>query len=203
MTQRPSSLTATAPRFLQVRHLGELLALLADGDRADGMKARRRPARAPCATSISVTARVSFTGRVFGITHTSVNPPAAAAREAARDVLLVLLAGLAEVGVEVDEARGAGARRAPRRCGRGRSTARACDDVVGGVRPRSCDELVLDDDVDLGVELACRVDGTNAAKDEHVLHRPRELARGHERRKRACASGGAELLRRWATTRRS
>ena len=49
-------------------------------------------------------ARVSFTGRVFGIAQTWAKPPAAAAARPLRDVLLVLLARLAQVRVQVDEA---------------------------------------------------------------------------------------------------
>ena len=108
--------------------------------------------------------RESFTGRVLGMQQTSTKPPAAAAREAARDVLLVLLAGLAQVRVQVDEAGQepcAGALDDPHALARGRGRRAAS-------RPTRVIAPALDDDVDLGVERARRVDGAYAAEDEGV-----------------------------------
>ena len=60
---------------------------------------------ARCRTS-RVTSAESFTGRVLGIATTEVKPPATAALRPGEDGLLPLLARLAEVHVEVDEAGG-------------------------------------------------------------------------------------------------
>ena len=77
-TGRPSSETATIPasfispisassvpsEFLVTAPIGSTLA---------------RPARSACSITNRVTAALSFTGVVFGIAHTVVNPPATAA----------------------------------------------------------------------------------------------------------------------------
>ena len=84
--------------------LGELLALEADGDGADrahgGVAVLRRRGDATCST----TPAVSATGEVFAIAKTAVKPPAAAARGAGEHGLALLVARLAQVGVQVDEA---------------------------------------------------------------------------------------------------
>ena len=50
-------------------------------------------------------ARQSFGGCVFGIAHTVVNPPDGRGVRAALDGLLAFFAGLAQVRVQIDEAR--------------------------------------------------------------------------------------------------
>ena len=85
------------------------------------MGARRSPARptvmapatatwhmapAPSARTSRATAALSIGGSVLGMATTAVNPPSAAARAAALDGLGFLAAGLAQMGVQVDESRG-------------------------------------------------------------------------------------------------
>ena len=95
---------AERARIAQLRHLGQLLAAQAAGDRRQEAD---RDARLGAAVSISErsTAASSMTGSVFGIAITAQNPPAAAAARSGLDVLLVLLAGGAQVHVRVHESR--------------------------------------------------------------------------------------------------
>jgi hypothetical protein len=44
-------------------------------------------------------------------------------------------------------------------------------EIRSGVAPDARDDPALDDDVDLGVERALRIDGAHAAEDEDVAHR--------------------------------
>ena len=89
-------------------------------------------------------ARVSLTGRVFGIAQTCGEAAGRRGGEPGRDVFLVLLPGLAQVGVEIDE-------------GREEQEPVALDDLgpVGAAQlvgrcaaPDAGDDAVLDDDVD-------------------------------------------------------
>ena len=54
----------------------------------------------------SVTERLSLTGSVLAMQAMEVKPPCTAARDAAFDRFLVLLARFAQMGVHVDKARG-------------------------------------------------------------------------------------------------
>ena len=62
------------------------------------------PASRPSRQTCSTTPAVSATGSVLAIAWTAVKPPSAAARGAGLDGLGVLAAGLAQVGVQVDQA---------------------------------------------------------------------------------------------------
>ena len=85
-----------------------------------------------------VTDAWSLIGSVFGMQATAVNPPATADARAGRDRLLVLLPGLAQVHVHVDES------------GRHDQRGRHLDDVraVGGqIAADTRDAIALDQDV--------------------------------------------------------
>ena len=103
-TPTPSSLKAIAPRCEHRADLGQFLALAALGDRAD--RDRHWPARpaAPRGRMNSICPSLSSGGLVLGMQQTVVNPPATAAADAAGDGLFLLIARLAEMDVNVDQA---------------------------------------------------------------------------------------------------
>ena len=120
----------------------------------------------------SVTARLSLGGDVFGIAQTAVKPPAAAARGAGADVFLVLVAGLAQVAVEIDEP--------------GHDPLAADVDHLD-VAPRAGrralsdpgDRAVLDEHVGLRINTARRIDDSAASEQEiHVRREPLIGVRG-------------------------
>ena len=130
------------------------------------MGCSRTPPRArDFATSISVTTRESFTGRVFGMQQTS---EAAGRRrpQAACEVFFPLEAGLAQVGVQIDEAR---EQPGPRPV-EDPDSGGVRSEVLGGVAPDARDAAALDDHVDLGVERSGGVDGANVAEDDCIGH---------------------------------
>ena len=103
------------------------------------------------------TTGVSTTGLVFGIARIAVKPPAAAARVPDADVLLVLVAGCAQVDVRVDEAR-----QEHEAVGLDRLELCAVE-----VRPDLGDHALVDADVErVTVEPRCRVDDAGAGDQE-------------------------------------
>ena len=90
----------------ELAELGQLLPLASLADGAD--RDRRWPCRARCAwrTTNSAAAWVSMAGMRVGHAGDRVTPPARAALGAGGDRLVLLVAGLAEVDVDVDQARG-------------------------------------------------------------------------------------------------
>ena len=102
---RPSSEKATAPARTRAAMSDSSAPLSPRVTAAIGKTLTRALLRASARMN-SVTARLSFTGFVLGMQQIVVNPPRAAARDAGPDGLLVFEAGLAEMDVHVDEARG-------------------------------------------------------------------------------------------------
>ena len=94
---------------------------------------------------------------MFGIAHTAVKPPAAAARVPGRDRLLVLAPGLAQVRVQVDEAGADDEALGVDRPGAARGA---------GPAPTSLDDAVLEQHVELRVDPLRRVDDAPALEQE-------------------------------------
>ena len=84
----------------------ELLAVAADRDRSRREHVAQPGELALAADEVDHARPQSWVGSVLGIATIAVKPPSAAARLPGLDRLGLLLARLAEVGVEVDEARG-------------------------------------------------------------------------------------------------
>ena len=153
-TGRPSSVTATQPASLQLRDVGELFALLSARHRADRIDARETRLRGllqdqPRHAGVVVDR--------LGVRHARHRGEAAGdrRRDAGGDRLLVLLPGLAQVHVHVDEA---GTDDQPRR---------HVDDL-GAVRLQVLadvgDAIAVDQDVEDAVPAIGRVDDPPALK---------------------------------------
>ena len=101
-TGLPSSLTATAPGPDQLAELGELLPLLAQRDRADGIDPRLA---GPLRLAHDEADRRLVVGHRIGVGHGADRGEAAGRRghRAGGDGLEVLLARLAQVHVQVDQ----------------------------------------------------------------------------------------------------
>ena len=158
VTQRPSSLTATAPASFRSAISVSCSPFWPDGDGADGVEAHACRARAPCATSISVTTRVSLTGRVLGMRRRrrSRRPR----RRGGRSRCPPCTPCPARAGGRAGRRGRAAARRPGRSTTRTRSPARPGPSPAS--RPDARDAAALDDHVDLGVEAPTRIDGPDA-----------------------------------------
>ena len=121
VTQRPSSLTATAPASFRSAISVSCSPFWPDGDGADGVQARAAERARLGDEHLGDDARVVDRARVRHA-QTSTKPPAAAARRPLATSSLPSLPGLAQVRVQVDEARAA-ARRPARSTTRTRSLA--------------------------------------------------------------------------------
>ena len=102
-------------RVVHGAELGELLALQADGDGAD--RAARRSSRTPCraARPARRRRRCRRPGRCWPWRSTAVKPPTRGRRGAGQHGLGVLAAGLAQMGVQVDQPGQQDLARRPRR----------------------------------------------------------------------------------------
>ena len=121
----------SAPGVAQLGHLGQLLALEPARDRGEEADRDARLARAPRRAASASIGAESTTGSVFGIASDRAEAAGGGGARAGLEVLLVLLAGRAQVHVRVDERRAAA-------CGPS-----AVDDLgaVGGVERSRLAEL--------------------------------------------------------------
>ena len=99
----PSSLTATIPAFF-IAAISASASPLLPTEAAPMGQTRTAAEAAARSTMPRVTEALSFTGCVFGMQQTAVNPPRAAARVPVSIVSDKFLAGLAQMAVKIDEA---------------------------------------------------------------------------------------------------